>query len=63
MKYRIVKIEKKGYYKYYAVEQRLLFVFWTRIGGSFDTFIQAQKWLEDYKVRETKVVVSDGERL
>ena len=56
-KYRLVEIEKKGYYKYYVVEQRLLFLFWIGIGGHFDTIAEADEWLEDYKVEETKVVV------
>lgn len=57
MKFRIIKVHKPGYYSYYEVQQRFMLFFWFNHQECFDTTIQAEKYIADQFVVETKEVV------
>ncbi|UAV84669.1 hypothetical protein PHB09_174 [Pseudomonas phage PHB09] len=53
--FRIVKVRKKGFYTYYQVERKYLFLFWSS-EGHFDDLESALKFIEDCNVEETREV-------
>lgn len=55
--YRIIKIEKKGYYKYYRVQEKFLLFFWSDCSCSFNDIPSAEKWISDDLVVQTNEVV------
>lgn len=55
--YRIIKIEKEGYYKYYRVQQKCLLFFWIDCSRAFDDVATAERWIIDDLAVETKEVV------
>lgn len=57
--YRIIKIQKKGYYTYYRVQQKTLLIFWLDCSRAFDDVASAERWIADDLVVQTKEVVSD----
>lgn len=55
--YRIMKTRKNGYYTYYHVQKRFLLFFWEDCSRAFDHIHQAERWISDDLVIETREVV------
>ena len=55
--YRIININKPGFYNYYRVQERFLFFFWYDVSRAFDEIKQAQAYIKDQEIVETKTVV------
>lgn len=55
--YRIIKIQKKGYYTYYRVQRQFLLFFWTDCSRAFDDVATAERWITDELVVQTMEVV------
>lgn len=55
--YRIIKIHKKGYYTYYRIEEKFLSMFWLDCSRAFDSVAQAEGWIADRLVVQTREVV------
>lgn len=54
--YRIVRVNKKGYYTYYQVQRRFLLFFWNS-ERNFDDVVGAQTYIDDQLVEETREVL------
>lgn len=55
-KYRILEKKKEGYYKYYTVQKKVLWLFWEDV-RAFDKAEQAKAYIKDQEVIETQTVV------
>lgn len=55
-KYRIVYVEKEGYYKYFAVEKRVFFICWEH-ERAFDTQKEAADYIKTNSIKETRKII------
>ncbi len=57
-KYRIVYVEKEGFYKYFAVEKRVFFICWEH-EKSFNTEEEAVDYIKLHSVKEIRKIIKE----
>lgn len=55
-KYRILEVKKEGYYRLYKVQEKVFLFLWEHC-RSFDTAVEAKRWIEDQRVKQVTTVV------
>jgi hypothetical protein len=57
-KYRVIKVQREGYYTIYSVQKRVLWLIWDDVGRSFNTKQDAFDYIYRREIDELKPVIT-----